>query len=53
MARTVPLQKMRNIGTSFATTVNWLFVYVVVVATPTAIANIYGKYYMLYAIFNF
>ncbi|KAL4940034.1 hypothetical protein BDV06DRAFT_230663 [Aspergillus oleicola] len=45
-------QKMRNIGTSFATTINWLFVYVVVVATPTGIANIGWKYYMLYAIFN-
>ncbi|XHG09711.1 hypothetical protein AWENTII_012752 [Aspergillus wentii] len=46
-------QKMRNIGTSFATTVNWLFVYVVVVATPTGIERIGWKYYMLYAIFNF
>ncbi|KAL3429879.1 general substrate transporter [Aspergillus tetrazonus] len=46
-------QKTRNIGTSFATTVNWLFVYVVVVATPTAIQNIQWRYYMLYAIFNF
>lgn len=46
-------QKMRNIGTSFATTVNWLFVYVVVVATPTAIQNMQWGYYMLYAIFNF
>ncbi|KAJ5683640.1 hypothetical protein N7462_006805 [Penicillium macrosclerotiorum] len=46
-------QKMRNIGTSFATTVNWLFVYVVVVATPTAIERIQWKYYMFYAIFNF
>ncbi|KAL5343016.1 general substrate transporter [Aspergillus crustosus] len=46
-------QKMRNIGTSFATTVNWLFVYVVVVATPTGIETIGWKYYMLYAIFNF
>ncbi|GIK06091.1 hypothetical protein Aspvir_001734 [Aspergillus viridinutans] len=46
-------QKMRNIGTSFATTVNWLFVYVVVVVTPTAIQNIQWRYYMLYAIFNF
>ncbi|KAJ5658868.1 hypothetical protein N7507_005319 [Penicillium longicatenatum] len=45
-------QKMRNIGTSFATTVNWLFVYVIVVATPTAIDNIQWKYYMLFAIFN-
>ncbi|KAF4219512.1 hypothetical protein CNMCM6805_006620 [Aspergillus fumigatiaffinis] len=46
-------QRMRNIGTSFATTVNWLFVYVVVVVTPTAIQNIQWRYYMLYAIFNF
>lgn len=46
-------QKMRNIGTSFATTVNWLFVYVVVVATPTGIDSIGWRYYMLYAIFNF
>lgn len=46
-------QKMRNIGTSFATTINWLFVYVVVVATPTGIENIGWRYYMLYAIFNF
>ncbi|KAE8142330.1 general substrate transporter [Aspergillus pseudotamarii] len=46
-------QRMRNIGTSFATTVNWLFVYVVVVATPTGIETIGWKYYMLYAIFNF
>ncbi|CAI7621745.1 unnamed protein product [Penicillium glandicola] len=46
-------QQMRNIGTSFATTTNWLFVYVIVVATPTAIANIQWKYYMLFAIFNF
>ncbi|CAG8229966.1 unnamed protein product [Penicillium salamii] len=46
-------QKMRNIGTSFATTTNWLFVYVIVVATPTAIANLQWRYYMLFAIFNF
>ncbi|KAF4768663.1 hypothetical protein N7455_000317 [Penicillium solitum] len=46
-------QQMRNIGTSFATTTNWLFVYVIVVATPTAIASIQWKYYMLFAIFNF
>ncbi|KAJ5613822.1 hypothetical protein N7528_007476 [Penicillium herquei] len=45
-------QNMRNIGTSFATTVNWLFVYVIVVATPTAIDSIGWKYYMLFAIFN-
>ncbi|KAL4912392.1 hypothetical protein BDW62DRAFT_206503 [Aspergillus aurantiobrunneus] len=45
--------KMRNIGTSFATTVNWLFVYVVVVATPIGIETIGWRYYTLYAIFNF
>jgi MFS family permease len=46
-------QRMRNIGTSIATAVNWIFVYVVVVITPIAIENIQWKYYMLYAIFNF
>lgn len=45
-------QKMRNIGTSFATTVNWAFVYLVVVVTPTAINSIQWKYYMIYAILN-
>ncbi|KAJ4371271.1 hypothetical protein N0V83_004488 [Neocucurbitaria cava] len=45
-------QRMRNIGTSIATAVNWTFVYVVVVITPTAIDNIGWKYYMIYAIFN-
>lgn len=45
-------QRMRNIVTSFATTINWVFVYVVVVVTPTAIAHIQWRYYMLYAIFN-
>ncbi|KAJ5187665.1 hypothetical protein N7449_010659 [Penicillium cf. viridicatum] len=45
--------QMRNVGTSFATTTNWLFVYVIVVATPTVIASIQWKYYMLFAIFNF
>lgn len=44
---------MRNIGTLFATTVNWAFVYLVVVVTPTAIESIHWKHYMLYAIFNF
>ncbi|KAJ3529024.1 hypothetical protein NM208_g9945 [Fusarium decemcellulare] len=46
-------QRMRNIGTSIATAVNWTFVYVVVVITPTAIENIGWKYYLIYAIFNF
>ncbi|KAF9634282.1 hypothetical protein BFW01_g5177 [Lasiodiplodia theobromae] len=45
-------QRMRNIGTSIATAVNWTFVYVVVVVTPTAIENIGWKYYLIYALFN-
>lgn len=45
-------QTMRKIGTSITTTVNWVFVYVVVVVTPTTIENIHWKYYMLYVIFN-
>ena len=45
-------QRMRNTGTSIATAVNWIFVYVVVVITPTAIDNIGWKYYLIYAIFN-
>ncbi|KAL5592359.1 hypothetical protein FOBRF1_013385 [Fusarium oxysporum] len=45
-------QRMRNTGTSIATAVNWIFVYVVVVITPTAIDNIGWKYYLIYAVFN-
>jgi MFS family permease len=45
-------QKMRNVGTFFATIVRWTFVYLVVVVTPTAIDNIKWKYYMLFVIFN-
>lgn len=45
-------QRMRNTGTSIATAVNWMFVYVVVVITPTAIDNIGWKYYLIYAVFN-
>ncbi|KAL1646297.1 hypothetical protein SLS58_003254 [Diplodia intermedia] len=46
-------QRMRNIGTSIATAVNWTFVYVVVVVTPTAINGIGWKYYLVYAVLNF
>ncbi|KAL0255056.1 hypothetical protein SLS55_009583 [Diplodia seriata] len=46
-------QRMRNIGTSIATAVNWTFVYVVVVITPTAIDSIGWKYYLVYAVLNF
>ncbi|EXF83405.1 hypothetical protein CFIO01_13262 [Colletotrichum fioriniae PJ7] len=45
-------QRMRNTGTSIATAVNWIFVYVVVVITPTAIDSIGWKYYLVYAITN-
>ncbi len=45
-------QRMRNVGTSIATAVNWAFVYVVVVITPTAIDSIGWKYYLIYAILN-
>ncbi|KAJ4250903.1 hypothetical protein NW762_011553 [Fusarium torreyae] len=45
-------QRMRNTGTSIATAVNWIFVYVVVVITPTAIDNIGWKYYLIFAVFN-
>ncbi|KAJ3953078.1 hypothetical protein N0V92_010465 [Colletotrichum tropicale] len=46
-------QRMRNTGTSIATAVNWTGVYIVVVATPTAIDSIGWKYYLLFGIFNF
>nr|XP_036577935.1 uncharacterized protein CTRU02_11997 [Colletotrichum truncatum]KAF6785065.1 hypothetical protein CTRU02_11997 [Colletotrichum truncatum] len=46
-------QRMRNMGTSIATAVNWTCVYIVVVVTPTAIDSIGWKYYLIYAIFNF
>ncbi|KAM5387025.1 hypothetical protein ACJZ2D_000318 [Fusarium nematophilum] len=46
-------QRMRNIGTSIATAVNWTSVYIVVVITPIAIENIGWKYYLIYGIFNF
>lgn len=45
-------QRMRNIGTSIATAVNWTCVYLVVVITPIAIDNIGWKYYLIYAVFN-
>jgi sugar porter (SP) family MFS transporter len=46
-------QRMRNVGTSIATAVNWISVYIVVVITPIAIDNIGWKYYLIYAVFNF
>lgn len=46
-------QRMRNVGTSIATAVNWTCVYLVVVVTPIAIDNIGWIYYLLFGIFNF
>lgn len=46
-------QRMRNVGTSIATAVNWTCVYIVVVITPTAIDSIGWRYYLIYAVFNF
>ncbi|KAK7222872.1 hypothetical protein V2G26_010875 [Clonostachys chloroleuca] len=46
-------QRMRNVGTSIATAVNWISVYIVVVITPIAIDNVGWKYYLIYAVFNF
>ncbi|CAH0019640.1 unnamed protein product [Clonostachys rhizophaga] len=46
-------QRMRNTGTSFATTINWTCIYLVVVVTPTAIDSIGWKYYLVYAVTNF
>lgn len=46
-------QRMRNMGTSIATAVNWTCVYLVVVVTPVAIDNIGWAYYLIYGVFNF
>jgi MFS family permease len=45
-------QRMRNIGTSFSTMMNWMLCYVVVSVTPTGIANLGWRYYLIYAITN-
>lgn len=45
-------QRMRNIGTSLSTMCNWSLCYVVVSVTPTGIANLGWKYYLIYAITN-
>ncbi|KUJ19528.1 general substrate transporter, partial [Mollisia scopiformis] len=45
-------QRMRDIGTSMSTTTNSALCYVVVSITPTSIANIGWKYYLIYTITN-
>lgn len=46
-------QQYRFMGAAISTGTNWLFNYVVVVITPTAIDNIGWRYYIIYAVFNF
>ncbi|OAL31214.1 hypothetical protein AYO20_08269 [Fonsecaea nubica] len=45
--------RMRSIGNSAAMVTNWLFVYVVVIMTPSAIANISWRFYIIFAVLNF
>lgn len=45
-------QHMRNIGTSLSTMTNWILCYVVVCVTPSGIANLGWRYYLIYAITN-
>ncbi|THW40777.1 hexose carrier protein [Aureobasidium pullulans] len=45
--------RMRSIGNSIAMVTNWLFVYVVVLITPSAIANIAWRFYIIFAVLNF
>lgn len=44
---------MRSIGNSAAMVTNWVFVYVVVIMTPSAIANISWRFYIIFAVLNF
>ncbi|KIW87284.1 uncharacterized protein Z519_12187 [Cladophialophora bantiana CBS 173.52] len=44
--------RMRNTGTSIAMMVQWLFVYVVVLITPTGIANIGWRFYIIFGALN-
>lgn len=46
-------QAMRNVGTSISTATNWIFVYVIVLVTPTGIDNLGWKFYLMFGIFNF
>lgn len=45
-------QSMRNAGTSISTSVNWLFVYLVVVVTPLGIDNLGWSFYLMFGFFN-
>lgn len=45
--------KYRNTGAAISTATNWIFNYVIVLITPTGIANIAWRYYIIYAVMNF
>ncbi|CAN6674900.1 hexose transporter Hxt10p [Trichomonascus vanleenenianus] len=45
--------RYRNTGAAVATATNWIFNYVIVLITPTGIANIGWRYYIIYAVMNF
>ncbi|KAK5400794.1 hypothetical protein LTR06_011254 [Exophiala xenobiotica] len=44
--------RMRNTGSAIAMMVQWLFVYVVVLITPTGIANIGWRFYIIFGVLN-
>ncbi|KAJ5622739.1 hypothetical protein N7490_011344 [Penicillium lividum] len=46
-------QAMRNVGTSISTATNWIFVYVIVLVTPSGIDNLGWAFYLMFGIFNF
>jgi hypothetical protein len=43
----------RNTGAAVATATNWIFNYVIVLITPSGVANIGWRYYIIYAVMNF
>jgi hypothetical protein len=43
---------MRNVGTSISTATNWVFVYVIVLATPLGIDNLGWRFYLMFGFFN-
>lgn len=44
--------RLRQRGTALATAANWAINFVIVQVTPSGIANIGWKYYVIYAVFN-
>lgn len=43
----------RNTGAAIATAMNWICNYIVVLITPSGIANIQWRYYLIYMVMNF